>query len=135
MRRDKARINIEVRIQKFMKQWFFYPSLFIIILIITSETNMMIFLNDMFMVVNGRISKYNIEYVVLSFSGFINHSTCQWCRELIYIFVCCCREVNFEVIIVDDGSPDGTQEIVKQLQQLYGDDRIVSSIDFIISLH
>jgi len=28
---------------------------------------------------------------------------------------------------VDDGSPDGTQDVVKQLQQVYGEDRIVSS--------
>jgi dolichol-phosphate mannosyltransferase len=34
--------------------------------------------------------------------------------------------VNFEIIIVDDGSPDGTQDIVKQLQQVYGEDRVVS---------
>jgi hypothetical protein len=29
---------------------------------------------------------------------------------------------------VDDGSPDGTQEVVKQLQQVYGEDRIVSAL-------
>jgi dolichol-phosphate mannosyltransferase len=34
--------------------------------------------------------------------------------------------VNFEIIIVDDGSPDGTQDIVKQLQQVYGEDRVVN---------
>ncbi|KAL6894369.1 hypothetical protein ACP4OV_008467 [Aristida adscensionis] len=33
--------------------------------------------------------------------------------------------VNFEIIIVDDGSPDGTQDIVKQLQQVYGEDRVL----------
>jgi len=27
---------------------------------------------------------------------------------------------------VDDGSPDGTQDIVKQLQQVYGEDFVVS---------
>ena len=36
------------------------------------------------------------------------------------------RDVNFEIIIVDDGSPDGTQDIVKQLQQVYGEDFVVS---------
>jgi dolichol-phosphate mannosyltransferase len=34
--------------------------------------------------------------------------------------------VNFEIIIVDVGSPDGTQDIVKQLQEVYGEDRVVS---------
>lgn len=33
--------------------------------------------------------------------------------------------LDFEVIIVDDGSPDGTQDVARQLQQLYGADRIV----------
>ncbi|KAG9450842.1 hypothetical protein H6P81_010807 [Aristolochia fimbriata] len=34
-------------------------------------------------------------------------------------------EIDFEIIVVDDGSPDGTQDIVRQLQQLYGEDRIL----------
>uniref|UniRef100_K4AK24 Dolichol-phosphate mannosyltransferase subunit 1 n=1 Tax=Setaria italica TaxID=4555 RepID=K4AK24_SETIT len=34
-------------------------------------------------------------------------------------------DVNFEIIIVDDDSPDGTQDIVKQLQQVYGEDRVL----------
>ncbi|VAI39269.1 unnamed protein product [Triticum turgidum subsp. durum] len=34
-------------------------------------------------------------------------------------------DAKFEIIIVDDGSPDGTQDIVKQLQQVYGEDRVL----------
>ena len=30
-----------------------------------------------------------------------------------------------EVIIVDDASPDGTQDAVKELQKIYGDDKVV----------
>lgn len=33
--------------------------------------------------------------------------------------------LDWEIIIVDDGSPDGTQAVVKQLQGLYGSDRII----------
>ena len=37
------------------------------------------------------------------------------------------RNLSFEVIIIDDNSPDGTQEIAKRLQAAYGSERIVSS--------
>ncbi|KAH8412860.1 hypothetical protein KR009_006344 [Drosophila setifemur] len=32
---------------------------------------------------------------------------------------------NYEVIVIDDGSPDGTLEVAKDLQQIYGEDKIV----------
>ena len=34
-------------------------------------------------------------------------------------------EIKMEVIIVDDASPDGTQDQVKDLQRIYGDDKVV----------
>ncbi|XP_065064521.1 dolichol-phosphate mannosyltransferase subunit 1-like [Rhopilema esculentum] len=35
------------------------------------------------------------------------------------------HKIDYEVIIIDDGSPDGTQDVAKQLQKIYGEDRIV----------
>ncbi|NXK98945.1 DPM1 mannosyltransferase, partial [Formicarius rufipectus] len=33
--------------------------------------------------------------------------------------------IDFEIIIIDDGSPDGTQEVAEQLEKIYGSDKIV----------
>ena len=38
----------------------------------------------------------------------------------------CYSDYDYEVIIIDDNSPDGTQKVAKELQKLYGKDRIVS---------
>eukprot|EP00270_Netrium_digitus_P006164 TRINITY_DN1842_c1_g1_i1.p1 TRINITY_DN1842_c1_g1~~TRINITY_DN1842_c1_g1_i1.p1 ORF type:complete len:267 (-),score=53.24 TRINITY_DN1842_c1_g1_i1:162-926(-) len=35
------------------------------------------------------------------------------------------EQIDFEIIVVDDNSPDGTQEVVRKLQRLYGEDKIV----------
>jgi len=39
-----------------------------------------------------------------------------------FIFI---SNIDWEIIIVDDASPDGTQDIAKQLADVYGQDRIV----------
>ena len=45
---------------------------------------------------------------------------------LIYVFIACCfpSNLNWELIIVDDASPDGTQDVARQLQRVYGPDKI-----------
>ncbi|XP_069025317.1 dolichol-phosphate mannosyltransferase subunit 1 [Embiotoca jacksoni] len=32
---------------------------------------------------------------------------------------------NYEIIVIDDGSPDGTLEVAKQLQKIYGEDKML----------
>ena len=33
--------------------------------------------------------------------------------------------IDFEIVIIDDSSPDGTIEVAKKLRNLYGDSRII----------
>ena len=35
---------------------------------------------------------------------------------------------DFEIIVIDDASPDQTLEIAKELQKLYGENRIVNHL-------
>ena len=35
------------------------------------------------------------------------------------------KDIKMEVVIVDDNSPDGTQDRIKDLQRIYGQDKIV----------
>ena len=34
-------------------------------------------------------------------------------------------DIDYEIIVIDDGSPDGTLDVAKQLEAIYGSDRIV----------
>lgn len=34
-------------------------------------------------------------------------------------------EIEYEIIIIDDGSPDGTLEVAKQLETIFGKNKIV----------
>jgi len=36
-----------------------------------------------------------------------------------------CRKHDYEIIIIDDGSPDGTLEVAKELESIYGSSKIV----------
>jgi dolichol-phosphate mannosyltransferase len=43
------------------------------------------------------------------------------CVILVQVF----SDLAWEVIVVDDNSPDGTQEVARQLAATYGEDKIV----------
>jgi glycosyltransferase involved in cell wall biosynthesis len=36
-----------------------------------------------------------------------------------------CSSYDYEVIVIDDNSPDGTQDVVRQLQQVYGRQKLL----------
>ncbi|XP_048612688.1 dolichol-phosphate mannosyltransferase subunit 1-like [Brassica napus] len=63
--------------------------------------------------------KYKYSVIVPTYNERLNIAL------IVYLIFKHLRDVDFEIIVVDDGSPDGTQEIVKQLQDLYGEDRIL----------
>ena len=54
----------------------------------------------------------------------------QYCIQTIQIpFVFYFSEINYEIIIIDDGSPDGTRDVAEQLEKIYGSDKIVSHVN------
>ena len=57
----------------------------------------------------------------------------RW-RSFHFAFCCCFSGYDFEIIIIDDGSPDGTQKAAKQLEDIYGTDIIVSSFNLIADI-
>nr|KAF6471134.1 dolichyl-phosphate mannosyltransferase subunit 1, catalytic [Molossus molossus] len=40
--------------------------------------------------------------------------------------------INYEIIIIDDGSPDGTRDVAEQLEKIYGSDKIVSHVNIFL---
>ena len=44
----------------------------------------------------------------------------------------CYSEIEYEIIVIDDGSPDGTLDVAKKLQEIYGSDKIVSPFKYFI---
>lgn len=55
------------------------------------------------------------------------HSQCAPCWPARQV-CCCCSGINYEIVIVDDNSQDDTQGVVRQLQDRYGDEKIVSTL-------
>lgn len=60
------------------------------------------------------ITKYMDERFVINTLYYILST------DMIYF-----SEYNYEIIIIDDGSPDGTLDAARQLQKIYGENKIV----------
>ncbi|PAV76260.1 hypothetical protein WR25_02179 [Diploscapter pachys] len=44
---------------------------------------------------------------------------------MVYLLEKYLKDINYEIIVIDDGSPDGTQDVCKKLQKEYGEDKVV----------
>ncbi len=44
---------------------------------------------------------------------------------IVWLIVQNMEPFDYEIIIIDDGSPDGTLEVAKELQRIYGEQKIV----------
>lgn len=46
-------------------------------------------------------------------------------QECYHVDLVIFSKFDYEIIVIDDGSPDGTLDVAKQLQTIYGDDKIL----------
>ncbi|XP_008696225.1 dolichol-phosphate mannosyltransferase subunit 1 isoform X1 [Ursus maritimus] len=62
--------------------------------------------------------------LVKSFSESIFQQHAEFGGEVLndLYFIC---GINYEIIIIDDGSPDGTRDVAEQLEKIYGSDKIL----------
>ena len=69
----------------------------------------------------GKYSKYHISVILPTYNERENLPLIIW------MLMKCADDnsIKMEVIIVDDASPDNTQGRVKELQKIYGEDKIV----------
>ncbi|PAV82944.1 hypothetical protein WR25_17707 [Diploscapter pachys] len=44
---------------------------------------------------------------------------------MVYLLEKYLKDISYEIIVIDDGSPDGTQDVCKKLQKAYGEDKVV----------
>uniref|UniRef100_A0A4W3J1A9 Dolichol-phosphate mannosyltransferase subunit 1 n=1 Tax=Callorhinchus milii TaxID=7868 RepID=A0A4W3J1A9_CALMI len=51
------------------------------------------------------------------------HSTVPTMCIVCFVFIS--SGIDYEIIVIDDGSPDGTLDVAKQLEQIYGSDKIL----------
>lgn len=72
-------------------------------------------------------SKSTLFFVFVT--GHINHSTASTYTTL-HTRTHTCTQYSgykYEIIVIDDNSPDGTLQVAEELQQLYGEEKIVST--------
>ena len=46
-------------------------------------------------------------------------------NQMLSFFTLFFSKFDYEIIVIDDGSPDGTLDVAKQLQKIYGEDKIL----------
>lgn len=78
--------------------------------------------------------------ILIRLTAYIDLTSCShiyiWWHVSVYthVHIACkiymvllstCSGYDYEVIVIDDNSPDGTLDVAKQLQALYGEDKIV----------
>lgn len=66
-------------------------------------------------------SSAKISIIVPTYNEAENIPILLWLIEE----TCSTHHISYEVIIVDDASPDGTQQVVRQMQQLLGSSKVI----------